>query len=265
VALLVLIGLFSNHDSVITAKEKIEKTRVILGCSKVELNRSITVGVQVNRVIRDCLWTNSPFDVRVPADRIPENSSEVVPYAEGNRVREMMNWAGVKVFPLIPCRAKKIGSDYFAADGEGNFPFLISLSKVISPPFSETVFRPKNGSNETADLICPETHDFNMIAEQAYLHRKDINLAVACMDLPAKAQAALYLAKNGINIYAPCDRRAYLLLNYKKLGINATILGSAPVKQTERGAVIGDQPVYRHRRYHGSILRYALEAFQRTQ
>ena len=69
-----------------------------------------------------------------------------------------------------------------------------------------------------------------MIAEQAYLHRKDIYLAVACMDLPAKAQAALYLAKNGINIYAPCDRMASLLLNYKKLGINATILGSAPVK-----------------------------------
>ena len=82
-----------------------------------------------------------------------------------------------------------------------------------------------------------------MIAEQAYLHRKDINLAVACMDLPAKAQAALYLAKNGINIYAPCDRMASLLLNYKKLGINATIIGSAPVKQTESGAVIGDQPV----------------------
>jgi hypothetical protein len=82
-----------------------------------------------------------------------------------------------------------------------------------------------------------------MVAEQAYLHRKDIYLAVACMDLPAKAQAALFLARNGINIYAPCDRMASLLLNYKKLGINATILGSAPVKQTESGAVIGDQPV----------------------
>lgn len=99
------------------------------------------------------------------------------------------------------------------------------------------------GSNETADLICPETHGFNMIAEEAYIHRKDIYLAVACMDLPAKAQAALYLAKNGINIYAPCDRMASLLINYKKLGINATIIGSAPIKQTESGAVIGDQPV----------------------
>ena len=136
-----------------------------------------------------------------------------------------------------------MGGDYFAADGQGKFRFLISPSKITFPPFSQTVFRPKNGSNETADLICPETHGFNMIAEQAYLHRKDIYLAVACMDLPAKAQAALYLAKNGINIYAPCDRMASLLLNYKKLGINATILGSAPIRQTENGAVIGDQPI----------------------
>ncbi len=43
--------------------------------------------------------------------------------------------------------------------------------------------------------------------------------------------------------YAPCDRMASLLLGYKKLGINATIIGSAPIKQTKNGAVIGDQPV----------------------
>jgi hypothetical protein len=225
----VIIESFATHGLVATGKETIEKPRVILGHSKIELNRSMTVGVQVDRVIRDLFINNSTFDVRGAADRIPKNSSEVFPYAEGNRVREMMNWAGVKVLPLTPCRAKNFGGNYFAADGEGHFSFLISPSKITFPPFSRTVFRPKNGSNETADLICPETHGFNMIAEQAYLHRKDINLAVACMDLPAKAQAALYLARNGINIYAPCDRMASLLLNYKKLGINATILGSAPV------------------------------------
>jgi hypothetical protein len=153
-----------------------------------------------------------------------------------------LGWS--KSLSLTPCRAKKNGSDYFGADGKGNFSFLISPSKVIFPPFRKTVFRPKNGSNETADLICPETHGFNMIAEQAYLHRKDINLAVACMDLPAKADAALYLAQDGIDIYAPCDRFASRLMNYKnKFGIRATILGSAPIKQTESGAVIGDQTV----------------------
>jgi hypothetical protein len=214
VALFLVICFILTHGLTAAGKETIEKPRVILGLSKIELNHTKTVGVQVNRVIRDVLWNNSPFDVRVPADRVPQNSSEVAPYAEDNRVREMMNWAGVKVLPLTPARAKKGWSDglnssgYYAADGQGHFLFLISPSKITSPPFSKTVFRPKNGSNETADLICPETHGFNMIAEQAYLHRKDIYLAVACMDLPAKADAALYLAKNGVNIYAPCDRFA---------------------------------------------------------
>ncbi len=221
-----------------------------MGLSKIELNQSITVGVQVNRVIRNVLWDNSQFGLRVPADRVPKNFSDVVPYAEGSRVREMMNWSGAKVLPLTPARARRAWSDglksygYFAADGQGHFPFLISPSKVTFPPFNKTVYKPKNGSNETADLICPDTHGFNMIAEQAYLHRKDIDLAVACMDLPAKTDAALYLAQNGINIYAPCDRFAYLLMNYKKrFGIDTAILGSAPVRQTKSGAVIGDQPL----------------------
>ncbi|VVB62997.1 Uncharacterised protein [uncultured archaeon] len=242
--LIVVISFFWTNGLGATGQETIEKPRVILGLSKIELNPGETVGTQVDRVIRDVfLNNNSSFSIRAPADKIPKNSSDVFPVYEGARIREMMNWSGVKVLPLTPCRAKKVGYDYFAADGQGHFPFLISPSKITFPPFSKTVFRPKNGSNETADLICPETHGFNMIAEQAYIHRKDIYLAVACMDLPAKAQAALYLAKNGINIYAPCDRMASLLLNYKKLGINATILGSAPVKQTENGAAIGDQPV----------------------
>ena len=221
--LAVLLGVvisFAANGGVPTGKGTINRPIVILGLSKITLNNTKTVGVQVNRVIRDCLWNNSPFDVRVPANRTPKNSSDVVPYAEGDRVREMMNWAGVKVLPLTPCRAKNFGGNYFAADGQGHFSFLISPSKITFPLFSKTVFRPKNESNETADL-----------------------LAVACMDPPAKAQAALFLARNGINIYAPCDRMAYLLLNYKKLGINATILGSAPIKQTEYRAVIGDQPV----------------------
>jgi hypothetical protein len=83
-----------------------------------------------------------------------------------------------------------------------------------------------------------------MIAEQAYLHRKDIYLALACMDLPDKANAALYLAKDGFNIYSPCDRFGSVLMNYKaNSSIHATILGSAPVRQTKSDVVIGDQPI----------------------
>jgi hypothetical protein len=230
-------------------KGTIENPRIILGLSKIELNHEMTLGVQVNRVIRNVMDSSFFLVPEIPANKIPNNFSEVYAYAEGNRVREMMNWSDVKVLPLTPARAKKGWSEglrsygYFAADGQGHFPFLISPSKITAPPYNRTCFRPQNESNETADLICPDTHGFNMIAEQAYLHRKDINLAVACMDLPAKAEAALYLARNGIDIYAPCDRFAYLLMNYKGYGVNATILGSAPIRKTESGAIIGDQPV----------------------
>ena len=141
-----IIESFATHGLVATGKETIEKPRVILGHSKIELNlydrRS-----SGRRVIRDFFINNSTFDVRGPADRIPKNSSEVFPYAEGNRVREMMNWAGVKVLPLTPCRAKNVGANcYFAADGQGHFSFLISPSKITFPPFSKTVFRPKKGA-----------------------------------------------------------------------------------------------------------------------
>jgi len=245
VALLMVIGLCGIH-SIATAQEgAASKPRIILGLSKIELNPGETIGVQVDRVIRTSCSPNSSTGLRIPANRIPKNVSEIVRYAEGARVREMVNWSSAKVFPLTPARAKGNGQGYyFAADGQGKFPFLISPSKITDPPFSKTVFKPAKGSNETADLICPDTHGFNMIAEQAYLHRKDIDLAVACMDLPAKAEAALYLAKNGINIYAPCDRFASNLMNYKaKFGINRTILGSAPIRQSEKGAIIGDHPL----------------------
>src|SRR5271157_1603626 len=132
--LAVLLGVvifFAANGFVAPGKGTINRPIVILGLSKISLNHTQTVGVQVDRVIRDMFIKNSPFDVRGPADRIPKNSSEVFPYAEGNRVREMMTWAGVKVLPLTPCRAKSNGDGfYFAADGRGKFPFLISPSKI---------------------------------------------------------------------------------------------------------------------------------------
>lgn len=244
-ALLVFVG-FSGFNSITSANND-SGPKVILGLSKIELSQNKTVGAQVDRVIRDIAWKNSSFDVRIPANRIPNNPSELVPYMEGARVQEMMKWADVKVLPLTPARGKKIGWDqfynqdmYFAADGQGNFSFQIEGQK----PQWETVFKPPNGSSETADLILPDTHGFNMVAEQAYLHRHDIDLVISCMDAPYKAKAALYLAQNGLDIYAPCDRFAPDLMNYKqRFGIQKTILGGAPIRKTENGAVIGDQPV----------------------
>ena len=93
------------------------------------------------------------------------------------------------------------------ADGQGNFPFLIDPSKT-------EYFTVKRDSNN--DLILPDTHGFNMVAEQAYLKRNQLFLVIACMDISDKAKAALYLAQNGINAYAVTDRFANELIGYKE-------------------------------------------------
>jgi hypothetical protein len=98
-AFVIIVVSFAVYGSNANCNETIEKPRVILGLSKIELNPKKTVGAQVDRVIRDLFINNSTFDVRGPADRIPKNSSDVIPWMEGSRIREMMDWAGVKVLP----------------------------------------------------------------------------------------------------------------------------------------------------------------------
>ena len=216
-------------------------TKVIIGGSKIELKTAdkLTVGTQVDRVVRDYLWYNSSFDANVPADRVPENISQVVPYMEGARTQEMMKWANVLVLPLTPSIAiKKDNGYYYGSDGQGNFIFEICPGKTTYPTceyFNES-------GNEY--VVMHDTHGFNAVAEQAYLNKDRVSLAIACMDMPAKADAALYLAQNEIQCYAPCDRFTNELMGYKqKYNMSMEILGSAPIRQTEYGAVIGDCPM----------------------
>jgi hypothetical protein len=71
-----------------------------------------------------------------------------------------------------------------------------------------------------------------------------VDIAIACMDLPSKADAALHLANHGISCYGPCDRFANVLLGYKKKNPDgATILGTAPIRKTESGIYIGGQSI----------------------
>ncbi len=122
--------------------------------SKIELKGGEAIGVQVDRVIRDIHWKDSDYDAGVPPDHVPEKLSEIVPYMEGARVREMMEYAGVKVIPLTPAYGKKKYEPsyskplYYAGDGQGNFPFLVDPSKTEY----FTVDRNSNGN-----LILPDT------------------------------------------------------------------------------------------------------------
>ena len=216
-------------------------TTMVIGLSKIELRTADkeVIGVQIDRVIRDHVWYNSSFDTSVPVDRVPDDSSQVVPYMEGARTAEMMVWANVSVVPLTPGIAlKKEDGYYYGSDGQGHFAFQICPDKAEYPTCEFVI---ENGREY---VVMYDTHGFNAVAEQAYLKRAEINLAIACMDMPDQAKAALYLAQNGIPCYAPCDRFANTLMNYKEeFGIETEILGSAPIRQTDYGAVIGDQAV----------------------
>jgi len=219
----------------ITTGSAFSKT-IILGTSKITIPKGANIGTQVDRVIRDIAWKDSKYDIRVNPFRIA-GKEDIVPYMEGYLSQQLVEFADAKIIGLAPTIAIFKNGEYYAADGDGNFPFRIDPSKTMY----ESAFINKKGFS-----IFVDSHGFNMIAQQAIrIHKiKKLDLVIACMDIESKANAALYLAKNGINAYGPCDRFGFSLLGYKKNNPNAvTIIGTAPIKNSNGGAVIGDQPV----------------------
>jgi hypothetical protein len=212
-------------------------TVLVLGASKIVVPHGAEVGVQVDRVIRDIHWTPSAFDAAVPADRVPKDAGQVVPYMEGRLAAELIRFAGVTLRPLTPAvvRLDPRQPGYgHAADAEGNYRFLIDSSKISYA----TARRIGPGL-----LELPDTHGFASVAAEGA--RVAPHLVMACMDMPDKAAGALYLAERGIHAYGSTDRFGYELLGYRLLRPDAgTIIGSAPIRRgPDNGAVIGDQPV----------------------
>lgn len=217
---------------------------IILGQTKIIVPQDALVGVQVDRVIRD---SSMPKDARLGEKvypfRVPETWKDLVPYMEGRLAAQLINYdkASAKVLPLGPAFAKFSPKDghYLADDGAGNFRFRVDPTKV---DFKSTLY----GENHVFAMM-PDTHGFNTVAGPAMRLAQagvKLSLVIACMDLPSKAEAALYLAKNGINCYGPCDRFASDLVGYKKDNPDAaTIIGTAPIRKYKNGAVIGNQPV----------------------
>ncbi len=125
-------------------------------------------------------------------------------------------------------KAKKINNRWYAPDAEGIYRFVISEDKVYNYP---------TGLIADAETVyINDTHGINALAWDAV----DANLVVGCGDLDGKVEAAYYLASKGVNVYMPTDRFISMLIGIKTKG---TIIGSAPVKKTPDGAVIGNQPI----------------------
>jgi hypothetical protein len=217
---------------------KVDTPKLILGSSKIVVPNGAIIGTQVDRVIRDIVWEDSQWDKNVPENRIPTKPEDIVPYMEGERVKELMRYAKVNVLPL-PNGIAKFDSEencWYASDAIGNWRFEVDPSKIE--------YKTAEKIDENTVML-PDTHGFNIIASLAINANPRPFLVIACMDLHSKADAALYLAQNGINIYGPCDRFAGELIGYQKTYPEAaTIIGTAPIKEgSNETAIIGDQPI----------------------
>lgn len=224
----------------LSCQSKQEGEFLVLGKSQIVVPARAIVGTQVDRVIRDVNCPDSKYGENDDPFRVPNGGSgEFVSYMEGRLTQILKQYADIREVGLTPTYAKLKDGRYFASDGNGGFAFEINNLRINE--YRTVMFSP---DKKTA--ILPDTHGFHMVAGQAYRLSQfvQLGLVMACMDQPAKAEAALYLARNGISCYAPCDRYAPLLMGYKnKFPDAAVIIGSAPIRRNGNTAVIGNQPI----------------------
>ena len=206
-------------------KEKIREKgqKLVLGKSFIKIKCGAIIKSQVDRVTRDWLSgfnpASSPFSF---------SAQRLVPWHEGARIKEIVQYTQAQVFPVWGTKVKKIGQSWYAPDEKGIFRFPVPEDKIY--------YYPTNFVLDQETVIINDTHGINTIAWDA----EGADLVVGCGDHPGKIEAAYYLAQKGLNVYMPADRFLSLLIGIKTKG---KIIGTAPVKKTDDGAVIGNQPV----------------------
>lgn len=197
--------------------------KIIIGKSSIKITKGAKIKTQVDRVTRDWL---SAYNIGSPPWEF--NKEKIVPWHEGEKIREILKLTDAKIIPVWGTKAIKIDNRWYAPDAKGIFRFKISEDKIYNYPSTIII-------NENT-VIMNDTHGINAIAWDSL----DADLVIGCGDLDGKVQAAYYLASNGVNVYMPTDRFVSMLIGVKTKG---TIIGSAPVKKTHDGAIIGDQPI----------------------
>lgn len=201
---------------------------LILGATNIQMPEGAVVVTQVARVIKD---SESNINSTVSPDHQPQSPKELVPYMEGARVKEIMNFSKARIIPATGVPVEIINNTLYGADDQGNFIFQIDPSKI------KPLLAQKKGQN-TYNVV--ETHGMSLLVPTAINNKA--YLTVACGDTPGKAKAEAYMSSKGINCYAPCDRYTPLLIGNNGSGV---ILGSMPVRSLSKGtgALIGGQPI----------------------
>jgi hypothetical protein len=197
--------------------------KIVLGRSVIRLNNNALIKTQVDRVTRDWMLA---FHVKGEPWKL--RSDDLFASHEGARLTELFQFTGARIAPVWGMKATKIGDKWYAPDASGAPRFEISEDKVNNFPSTIVV------DDHTA--IVNDTHGISALAWDAL----DSSLVVGCGDHRGKMDAAYYLADRGVNVYAPFDRFMGFLIGART---KATIIGSAPIKKTQVGAEIGNQPV----------------------
>lgn len=196
----------------------------VLGESAIRVESGQVAGVQIERTVRDWISYQMGHDfseTSVAADAL-------LSYHEGARLREIVGSGNVTVRALSGTLAARSGSKWFAADEAGNFRFEVLPDKLQYPT--------TRAWRDLALLV--DTHGISSLVAPAVRQKAD--LVIGCGDHPSKMKAAYYLARKGVNVYFPCDRFVGEMIGHDAKG---TLIGSAPVRATPDGAIIGDRPV----------------------
>jgi len=199
-------------------------TAFVLGESRIVVTTGARVGAQVERTVRDWLSYQLAWD---GVDRaVPRDA--LLDWHEGARLRDLLDAADAKVFPLTGALAVRSGGRWLAADGDGVFRFEVLEDKIQYP--TTLVY------GDLALLV--DTHGLSALVEPA--RREGVSLVVGCGDSEDKMKAAFALAQSGVDAWFPCDRFAGDILGYDAPGV---LIGSAPVRREGDHAVVGDRPV----------------------
>lgn len=197
--------------------------KIVIGTSAIHVHTGSTVATQVDRVTRDWLMGKN-----VAAPPWAVNRDTMVPWHEGEKNRDLMKFAGTRVKPIWGTIARKSGTAWYAPDAYGTYRFEISEDKVLNYPANIII--------DDRTVLLNDTHGVSALAWDA----AGADLVIGCGDYPGKIEAAYYLARRGINVYMPTDRFLPLLIGARTEG---TIIGSAPVRKSADGAIIGNQPI----------------------
>ncbi len=203
--------------------EKKDFKKLIIGKSFIKIDNGFRIKTQVDRFTRD--WLSGFNHARSPSSFLRDF---IVPWHEGKKILEILNSIEVAVKPVWGTVTRRSRNTWYAPDEKGIYRFPLSEDKVYNYPGNFII--------DSDTVIINDTHGINSIAWDS----ADADLVIGCGDHEGKVEAAYYLAQKGINIYMPTDRFLPLLIGTKTEGM---IIGSAPVKKTDKGLIIGGQPV----------------------